>query len=249
MSANKAANFPREDFQGLILEIWQSLGGCFYHAGYVKVYANTHAMHISGSKRRLQIIEAMSASEREQLQEDLIIFRSHFAAVLWQLCHLAHELIPLAYRRLKQEGVITPQEYETLCKAHEDDPIVKEIREYRNLSHQQAGVIVTVHDATDAFVGHFFPPLDANSPAHREEVSLSDPDLQKRELDAKLHAYCVHVGGYCEGLFRVIDAKLGKTVLPRARGFSVTVPYSYQGQLPKGAKDVIYVRVNSPADS
>jgi hypothetical protein len=82
------------------------------------------------------------------------------------------------------------------------------------------------------------------SERNQQEVPLDERQIQERELNTKLQAYCDHLGGYCEGLFRIIDAQYGNTVLPRSRGFLVTIPYSYQGQLPQGAKDVIYVRVD-----
>jgi hypothetical protein len=80
-----------------------------------------------------------------------------------------------------------------------------------------------------------------------QEVPLDEKEIQPRELNTKLQTYCDHLGRYCEGLFRIIDAKYGNTVLPRSRGFLVTIPHSYQGQPPEGAKDVIYVRVDGSA--
>jgi hypothetical protein len=246
---DRTSSFPNQDFEGIVSEIWLGLDICLYHAAYVRVYANTMAMHLAGSRRRHTIIQAMSQTEREQLQKDLIVFRAHFAGVLWQLHHLADELLRVAYRRCKQEGIVTQERHDALVKALDDEPIIKEIRDYRNLSHQLAGVIVTLHDtSTDAFIAHVFPPLDGPPPErNQQEVPLDKRETQERELNTKLQTYCEHLGGYCEGLFRIMDAKYGKTVLPRSSGFLVTIPHSYQGQLPEGAKDVIYVRVDGSA--
>ena len=247
---DRTSSFPNQDFEGMVSEIWLGLNGCLYHAAYVKVYADTIAMHLAGSRRRHTVTQAMSQTAREQVQEDLIVFRSHFAGVLWQLHHLGDELLRLAYRRCKQEGIVSKERHDALVKALDDDSIIKEIRGYRNLSHQFAGVIVTLHDtSTDAFIAHVFPPLDGKHPERgQQEVPLDEQEIKERELNTKLQTYCDHLGGYCEGLFRIVDEKYGNTVLPRSRGFLVTIPHSYQGQLPQGAKEVIYVRIDGSAD-
>jgi hypothetical protein len=237
----RTKDFPRADFEGTACEIWQGLNASFYHMAYVKTYADTIAMHTAGSNCKQEIIEAMSETERDCLQEDLVIFRAHFAAYLWQLCHL-RELVRESYRRLKEETVISQSRYDTLLAAIDADPIVEEIREYRNMSHQRAGVIVTLHDTkTNQFQGHFFPPLHETAPTQKKEVSVDD-ELRERELNMKLNTFYGNMAGYCQGLFKIIDAKYNARVLTRTQGFSVTVPYSYNGKLPEGAKDVIYVR-------
>jgi hypothetical protein len=246
---DRTSSFPKQDFEGMVSEIWLGLNFCLYHGAYVRVYASTTAMHLVGSRRRRTVTRAMSQTERDQLQEDVVVFRAHFAGVLWQLHHLADELLRVGYRRCKQAGIVSKDRHDALVKALDDDSIVKEIREYRNLSHQLAGAIVTLHDtSTDAFIAHVFPPLDGKPPErNQQEVPLDERKIQERELNTKLQTYCDHLGGYCEGLFKIIDAKYRKTVLPRSRAFLVTIPHSYQGQLPEGAKDVIYVRVDGSA--
>jgi hypothetical protein len=245
----RASDFPKQDFEGFVYEIWQGLGACFYHAAYVGVYADSEAMHLAGSPRRLTIIQAKSQTEREQLQEDLIVFRAHFAGVLWQLHHLADELLRVAYRRCKQQGIVTKDWHDALVKALDDDPIIKEIRDYRNLSHQLAGVIVTMHDpSTFAFIAHVFPPLHGKPPEqNQQEVPLDEPEVQARELNTKLQTYCKQLGGYCEGLFKIIDAKYKASVLPRIYEFSVTNPHSYRGRLPLGAEGVTCVNLGDSA--
>jgi hypothetical protein len=140
---DRTGSFPNQDFEGMVSEIWLGLNICLHHAAYVKVYANTTAMHLVGSRRRHEVTQAMSQTERDQLQEYVVVFRAHFASVLWQLHHLADELLRVAYRRCKQEVIVTKERHDALVKALDDDPILKEIRDYRNLSHQFAGVIVT----------------------------------------------------------------------------------------------------------
>lgn len=226
-------------------EIWQGLNICLYHAAYVRIYADSTAMHLAGSRRREAVLKQMPQVDRDCLQEDTIVFRAHFAAVLWQLNHVADELVRLAYKRCYQEDVVTKDRYDALVKALDDDPSLKEIRDYRNLSHQFAGVIVTLHDgATDAFIAHVLPPLGVQAPA--QWAALDEQEIQKsvseRELNIKLQSYCDYVSGYCEGLFRIIDAKYKMAVIPRSHGFVVTIPHSYEGQLPDGAKETIYVK-------
>jgi len=245
---NRVRSLPIQDFDGMVDEVWHTLNVCLYHAEYVRVYADTGAMRLLGSKRAHAAAQLLSQAEREMLREDAIVFRAHFAGVLWQLRHLA-ELLRTAYRRCKQEGIVTKGRHDELVKALHDDPTVNEIQEYRNLSHQFAGVIVTLHDGNDAFRGHVFPDLDAEDPDQRAALDEAEiqKELKERELNMKLEAYCNNLAGYCEGLFRVIDAKYKTTVIPRSTGFPVTVPYSYQGNLPEGSKCVIYVKIDGSA--
>lgn len=105
---------------------------------------------------------------------------------------------------------------------------------------------MTLHDgATDAFIAHVLPPLNVQAPA------LDEQEIRKAvkewELNMKLQSYCDHVSGYCEGLFRIIDTKYKMAVIPRSHGFVVTIPHSYQGQIPEGAKETVYAKsVGSP---
>jgi hypothetical protein len=225
---------PSQDFEGMISELWHTLNVCLYHTAYVRVYADTGANRLFGSKRTRTAIKPLSQGERDMLQEDQLIFRAHFASVLWQLHHIA-ELLCTAYKRCKQEGIVTDQRYDELVKTLNDDLIVNEIEKYRNMSHQFAGVYVALHDSNDAFIALVFPPLDEKSPQQR--APLNDAEMQnakqERELNMKLEAYCNNLGGYCEGLFKIVDAKYRTTVVPRSHGFAVTVPHSYQGELPQ----------------
>jgi len=247
---DQTSSFPKEDFEGMVCEIWSGLDICLYQAAYVRTYADSTAMRLAGSKRREAILQQMSQADRDRLQEDVIVFRAHFAGVLWQLHHVADELVRLAYKRCNQEGIVTKERYDALVKALDDDPLLKEIRGYRNLSHQFAGVIVTMHDGTnDAFIAHVLPPLDVQAPAQQAALDEQEirKDIKERELNMKLQSYCDHVSGYCEGLFRIVDAKYKMAVIPRSHGFLVTIPHSYQGQLPEGAKETVYVKaVGSP---
>jgi len=247
---DRVSSFPKQDFEAMVSEIWQGLDVCLYHAAYVKVYADTLAMRTVGSKHFHTVTKPqMSQTDRDQLQEDLIVFRAHFASVLWQLNHLGRELVRCAYRRCEQDGILTDVKRDDLIKKLDDDPILTEILKYRNMSHQFAGVIVAIHDSrTHAFITHVFPSLDGKDAGENsQDGPIDERETQAQELNTKLEGYFNRVGGYCEGLFRIIDTKYERTVYPRSRGFMITVPYSYQGELPQGAKDVIYVRTGSSA--
>jgi uncharacterized protein YqgV (UPF0045/DUF77 family) len=238
------------DFDGMIAEIWHTLNVCIYHIAYVRIYSNTGAMRLAGSRRAHAAIQPLSQDERELLQEDAIVFRAHFAGALWQLRHVV-ELLGKAYKLCEKEGIVTADQRDKLAKALADDPIADEVRVYRNMSHEFSGVVITIHDGTDAFIAHVLPPLDAKSP--EQSAPLDEAEIQKavqeRELIMKLEAYCTHLGGYCEGLFKVIEANHKMAVIPRSQGFSVTVPHSYQGQLPQ-LPQVIYVKAvgSSPTE-
>jgi hypothetical protein len=236
-------SLPSQDFGGMVAELWHTLNVCLYHTAYLRVYADTGANRLIGSKRTQTAVKPLSQAERDMLQEDQLIFRAHFASVLWQLHHIG-ELLCTAYKRCKQENIVTKARYDALVTALNDDPIVNEIEKYRNMSHQFAGVYEVLHNANDAFFAFVFPSLDAKSPAQR--APLDDAEMQKaqqeRELNMKLEAYCNHLGGYCEGLFKIVDAKHKMTVVPRSHGFSVTVPHSYQGELPEPPPQAFYIK-------
>jgi hypothetical protein len=85
--------------------------------------------------------------------------------------------------------------------------------------------------------------LDAKAPEQRSPLDEAEIQkaVQERELNMKLEATST-IGGYWEGLFRIIEANHKMAVIPRNQGFSVTVPLSYQGKLPQGANGVIYVK-------
>jgi len=245
---DRTSSFPIQDFDGMVAEVWHTLNVCLYRAAYVKVYADTGAMRLAGSKRAHAATQPLSKDERELLQEDAIVFRAHFAGVLWQLHHLV-ELLGKAYKRCGKENIVTPENSAKLATALEDDPIVEEIRVYRNLSHEFSGVVITIHDATDTFIAHVFPPLGAKAPEQRAPLDEAEihKAVQEQELNMKLEAYCNQLGGYCEGLFRVIEANHKTGVIPRSQGFLVTVPHSYRGELPDGANGVIYVKAAGSA--
>jgi hypothetical protein len=94
---DRTGSFPKQDFEGMVCEIWSGLDICLYHAAYVRTYADSTAMRLAGSRRRETILQQMSQADRDFLQEDVLVFRAHFAGVLWQLHHLADELVRLAY--------------------------------------------------------------------------------------------------------------------------------------------------------
>jgi hypothetical protein len=240
---DRVSSFPIQDFDGMVAEVWHTLNVCLYHIAYVRVYADTGAMRLAGSKRAHAAIQPLSQDERGMLQEDAIVFRAHFAGALWQLRHLV-ELLGKAYKLCEKEGIVTAEQRAKLAQTLADDPIVEEIRVYRNLSHEFSGVVITIHDGAEAFIAHVFPPLDAKVPEQR--APLDEAEIQKavqeRELNMKLEAYCNHLAGYCEGLFRIIEANHKMAVIPRSQGFLVTVPHSYRGGLPQGANGVIYVK-------
>jgi hypothetical protein len=168
---DRTGSFPKQDFEGMVCEIWSGLDICLYHAAYVRTYADSTAMRLAGSRRRETILQQMPQADRHYLQEDVIVFRAHFAGVLWQLHNLADELVRLAYKRCYQEGIVTKDRYDALVKALNDNPLLKEIRDYRNLSHQFAGVVMTLHDGTThAFIAHVLPPLDAQAPAQQAAI-------------------------------------------------------------------------------
>lgn len=112
---DRTSSFPKEDFEGIVCEIWSGLDICLYHAAYVRTYADSTAMRLAGSRRREAILQQKSQTDRDFLQEDVIVFRAHFTGVLWQLNHLSDELVRLAYKRCYQEDIVTKERYDALA--------------------------------------------------------------------------------------------------------------------------------------
>jgi hypothetical protein len=48
---DRVSALPIQDFEGMVAEVWHTLNVCLYHAAYVRVYADTGAMRLVGSKR------------------------------------------------------------------------------------------------------------------------------------------------------------------------------------------------------
>src|SRR5260370_23330340 len=139
---DRISSFPIQDFDGMVGEVWHALNVCLYHAAYVKVYTDTGAMRLAGSQRARTATQPLSQAEREMLQEDAIVFRAHFAGVLWQLRHLV-ELLGKAYKHCEKESIVTAEQRGSLANAVGDDPIVEEIPVYRNMAHNFSGVVTT----------------------------------------------------------------------------------------------------------
>lgn len=54
---DRTSSFPKQDFEGMVLEIWSGLDICLYHAAYVRTYADSTAMRLAGSRRRETILQ------------------------------------------------------------------------------------------------------------------------------------------------------------------------------------------------
>jgi len=244
-------NLPPQGVEGVACEIWQNLDMCLYHSAYVRVYANTVAMRTVGNKQSRPKLALLPPKDRDALQEDVITFRAHFAGLFWQLNHM-RELLNGVYNRCVEEGIMTAEQRDVLKKKLEDDPVLQEIREYRNFSHEFAGVVTVCHEARPdgkhVFMFHFLPPRKGQ-PAVPEIMNDAEIALaHERELLMKVQLYCNRICGICEGVFRYMDAKYGTVLFPRSRGFQITIPRSYLGQVPDGgATGTLYMQIDGEA--
>lgn len=41
---DRTSSFPKQDFEGMVYEIWSGLDICLYHAAYVRSYTDSTAM-------------------------------------------------------------------------------------------------------------------------------------------------------------------------------------------------------------
>lgn len=227
----------------MVCEIWQGMDACLYHAAHINVYAQTFAAQIAGSTKAAQL-QTFQQEDKNRLQEDLVVFRANLAGFLWQMSHLI-ELIKTAYKRCKEASIIDAAQQDQLVFECENDSVLNEIIKYRNLSHQFAGVIITIHDGvTHEFVAHVLPALDGSDMRYeKQERPLDVNEIKNRELATRVQVYCNHLGGYCERLFRLLEAVFGADVFPRSRGVLVPIPHSYLGDIPEGATNLLYWQI------
>jgi hypothetical protein len=68
---DQTSSFPKQDFEGMVLEIWSGLDICLYHTAYVRTYADSTAMRFAGSRRRETILQRMSQTDRDSTRRGL----------------------------------------------------------------------------------------------------------------------------------------------------------------------------------
>ena len=205
------------DFVGALAELWLQLNYSAYHLAYVRVYTQSQALRVP-----IETLHLQDQDIREHGQTDLVICRAHLAAFFWHLEHL-FEALRAAVTRGRKEHPDEPYfaEYSTFLDSLEEQPLRREIRDYRNTGHQNPAIIGIAWTAERQFLHHFLPAISGHTPQE---------DL---ELNARLQQYFEYAANIW------LDFAPGelKGRFPRDFSFPVTVPFLYAGVRPSGLAD------------
>lgn len=204
---------PKLDLSGALAEIWSQLNYAAYHLAYVQVYSQSAAL-----RTNIEIIRAQEQDTRNYAQVDVLICRTHLAAFFWQLEHI-FEALNTAITRGKQEY---PEEkyfwsYGSRLAVIEQYAVRQEIKAYRNMAHQSPAIIGCKWNEGGHFLHHFLPTISGHQP--QEDVDLNTRLKQYFEFVANIWLE------FAPGYF--------KDIYPRDFRFPVTVPYLFQGEIPK----------------
>jgi hypothetical protein len=204
---------PELDFTGALAEIWSQINYAAYHLAYVQVYSHSAAL-----RTNIEILRAQEQDTRNYAQIDVLICRAHLAAFFWHLDHV-FEALNTAITRGKREYPAARYfwSYERRLAAIEQQVIRQEIKDYRNMGHQSPAVIGCKWNEVGQFVHHFLPTISGHQP--KEDVDLNMRLKQYFEFAANVWLE------FAPGDF--------KEKFPRDFRFPVTVPYLYEGEIPK----------------
>ncbi len=209
---------PDADFVGSLAEIWFGINNAAYHLAYVRVYLQTAALQTRADKLR-----GLDQSVRDQTQVDVVICRAHLAAFFWQLEHVFEALQTAITRGQKEhrEKKYFWQWGQEFTKI-EENPIRREISDYRNKAHQSPAIIGCSWEGDGKFVHHFLPTIEGHA------------SKESTDMNAQLQIYFEYVANiwlsFAPGDF--------KDKFPRSFTFPVTVPYSFLGKLPPELESV-----------
>jgi hypothetical protein len=205
---------PKLDLTGSLAEIWFQVSYAAYHMAYVRVYSQSAAL-----RTKVEQVRRGDEELRTHAQTDVVICRTHLAAFFWYLDH-AFEALRTAISRGQREHPDLKYfwEFERQLNELEETAIRAEIKDYRNMSHENPGIIGCNWDANHHFLHHFLPVISG----HERTAGL--------ELNEQLQQYFEFVVNvwldFVPGDF--------KEAFPRDFCFPVTVPYMFTGELPQG---------------
>lgn len=215
---------PDMDFVDATCEIWLGLNNAAYHLAYVRVYLQTAALQTD-----LDRLRKTEQVFRDMTQVDLIICRAHLAAFFWQLEHV-FESLRIAIRRGQQEH--PDQKYfwnfEKLMDQFDQTPERREINAYRNEGHKLPAIIGCAWEKKGGkFLHHFLPHIEGLT--HTETIDMNERLQHYFEFAANVW-------------FSFVPTSL-KPKFPRDFKFPVTIPHSYNGELPPELKQVPQLEV------
>lgn len=216
-------DIPEQDFVDALSEIWFQISFASYHMAYVRVYSHSDALRAA-----TKVLREQDQDIRNHVQTDIVICRSHLAAFFWHLEHVFEALRTAITRGQKEHpGEKYFWAYEKHLDEIEQFALRKEIRDYRNMGHQNPAIIGSKWDSEGRFLHHFLPTISGHQP--REDVEMNTRLQRYFELGANVWLE------FAPGDF--------KEKFPRDFRFPVTVPYLFGGELPKELKGVPQLEV------
>jgi hypothetical protein len=215
---------PKQDVVDALAEIWFQINFAAYHMAYVRVYSQSEALQTTGD-----VLRGQEQLTREQGQVDIVICRTHLAAFFWHLDHV-FEALRTGVTRGKREH---PEAkyfwgYEKRLDEVEQWTIRQEIRDYRNMGHQNPAIIGSKWDGEGHFLHHFLPTISGHQP--QENI----------EMNTRLQQYFE----FATNVWLEFAPGDYKEKFPRDFRFPVTVPYLFGGELPEGLKGVPQLEVH-----
>lgn len=215
---------PKVDFIDALAEIWFQISFAAYHLAYVRVYSQSAAL-----RTKTDVIRDQEQVMRDHAQVDVVICRTHLAAFLWHLEHIFEALRTAVTRGQKEYPELNYfWVYEKRLDAIEQFTIRQEIKDYRNMGHQNPAIIGCKWDAEGHFLHHFLPTIRGHQP--REDVDMNMRLQQYFEFAANVWLEFVPVDF--------------KDKFPRDFRFPVTIPYLFEGELPREIKGVPQLEVS-----
>jgi hypothetical protein len=207
---------PKQDFVDALAEIWFQINFAAYHMAYVRVYSQSDAL-----RTRTDVLRGQEQQVRDHVQVDIVICRTHLAAFFWHLEHV-FEALRSAITRGQREY---PEEkyfwvYEKKLTDIEQLAVRQEIKDYRNMGHQNPAIIGSKWSGDREFLHHFLPTISGHQPA--EEVDMITRLQHYFEFAANVWLE------FAPGDF--------KEKFPRDFRFPVTIPYLFGGELPDELK-------------
>ena len=217
------ADVPKLGLTGALAEIWFQINYAAYHLAYVRVYSQSAALRTNVDTLRVQ-----EQATRDYAQVDVVICRTHLAAFFWHLEHVFEALRTAITRGQKEHA--DPKyfwSYEKRLEEIEQLAFRQEIRDYRNIGHQNPAIIGCKWDGEGRFLHHFLPTISGHPP--KEDI----------EMNARLQQYFE----FATNVWLEFAPGAFKEQFPRDFRFPVTVPYMFEGELPEGLSDVPQLEV------
>ena len=214
---------PKPNFLDALAEIWSQINFAAYHMAYVRVYSQSDAL-----RTKTDVLRDQDQLVRDHVQVDIVICRTHLAAFFWHLEHVFEALRTAVIRGQKEHPDLTYfWGYAERLDEIEQFTIRQEIKDYRNMGHQNLAIIGSKWNGEGRFLHHFLPTISGHQ--HKEDIEMNTRLQQYFEFATNVWLE------FAPGDF--------KEKFPRDFRFPVTVPYLFAGELPKELKGVPQLEV------